>query len=201
MKAILTASVIVIFIVVFLWILTGQWMTDGVEPKANGSKDYAIILGAKVNGETPSLSLQYRLDAALDYAIQFPHVYLILSGGQGARGARGKGGIHAAAGRMAVPLDATASEHAVLRWHHAVHNLRSCGDTGADRASVASDAASDSPSRANSGERDRDRLERPGAGDRLAGRRSRPVGPRRPPSQVGRRHRPAAQPVKAADTL
>ncbi|MBO1913407.1 hypothetical protein J4G37_52425, partial [Microvirga sp. 3-52] len=68
MKASLTVSVIVIFIVVFLWILTGQWMVDGVEPKANGSKDYAIILGAKVNGEIPSLSLQYRMDAALDYA-------------------------------------------------------------------------------------------------------------------------------------
>jgi uncharacterized SAM-binding protein YcdF (DUF218 family) len=59
-------------------------MADGLEPKASGSNDYAIILGAKVNGEIPSLSLQYRLDAALDYAIQYPHVYLILSGGQGA---------------------------------------------------------------------------------------------------------------------
>ena len=37
-----------------------------------------------MNGEIPSLSLQYRLEAALDYAKQFPHVYLILSGGQGA---------------------------------------------------------------------------------------------------------------------
>ncbi|QUW22045.1 YdcF family protein [Sporosarcina sp. Marseille-Q4063] len=59
-------------------------MADGVDPKANGTKGYAIILGAKVNGEIPSLSLQYRLDAALDYAQQYPHVYLILSGGQGA---------------------------------------------------------------------------------------------------------------------
>ncbi len=47
------------------------------------SNDYAVILGAKVNGEIPSLSLQFRLDAALEYAIQYPHVYLILSGGQG----------------------------------------------------------------------------------------------------------------------
>ncbi|WP_246231530.1 YdcF family protein [Sporosarcina jiandibaonis] len=55
-----------------------------MKPKASGSNEYAIILGAKVNGEIPSLSLQYRLDAALDYAQQHPHVYLILSGGQGA---------------------------------------------------------------------------------------------------------------------
>lgn len=59
-------------------------MKEGLEQKANGSNDYAIILGAKVNGETPSLSLQYRLDAALDYAKLYPHVNLILSGGQGA---------------------------------------------------------------------------------------------------------------------
>ena len=84
MRVTLTVSIIVIFIVIFLWILTGSWIEDGLEPRANGSNDYAIILGAKVNGEKPSLSLQYRLDAALDYAKQYPHVYLILSGGQGA---------------------------------------------------------------------------------------------------------------------
>ena len=83
MKVTLITSIIIIFIVIFLWILTGSWIEDGLEPKANGSNDYAVILGAKVNGEIPSLSLQYRLDAALDYATQYPHVYLILSGGQG----------------------------------------------------------------------------------------------------------------------
>ena len=83
MKIILTTSILVIFIVIFLWILTGSWIEDGLEPLADGSNDYAVILGAKVNGEIPSLSLQFRLDAALEYAIQYPHVYLILSGGQG----------------------------------------------------------------------------------------------------------------------
>lgn len=51
--------------------------------KADGSYDYVIILGAKVNGEIPSLSLRYRLESAVDYAIQYPHVKLVLSGGQG----------------------------------------------------------------------------------------------------------------------
>jgi uncharacterized SAM-binding protein YcdF (DUF218 family) len=67
----------------FLWILTGKWMADGQKPIADGTNDYAIVLGAKVNGETPSLSLRYRLEATLNYANQYPHVKLVLSGGQG----------------------------------------------------------------------------------------------------------------------
>lgn len=54
-----------------------------MEPEADGSNEYAIVLGAKVNGEVPSLSLHYRMDAALDYANKYPHVKLVLSGGQG----------------------------------------------------------------------------------------------------------------------
>lgn len=68
---------------VTLWAITGKWMRDGLEPTADGTKEFAIVLGAKVNGETPSLSLKYRLDAALNYANEHPNVYLILSGGQG----------------------------------------------------------------------------------------------------------------------
>ncbi|MBS4206851.1 YdcF family protein [Bacillus sp. FJAT-50079] len=66
-----------------LWLMTGNWIQTGKRPIANGEHPYAIILGAKVNGETPSLSLQYRLDAALQYAEKHPHVTFILSGGQG----------------------------------------------------------------------------------------------------------------------
>lgn len=67
----------------FLWILTGKWIADGKKPKADGTYEYAIVLGAKVNGETPSLSLQYRLEAALQYAEKYSFVKLVLSGGQG----------------------------------------------------------------------------------------------------------------------
>lgn len=66
-----------------LWILTGKWIADGKKPEADGTYDYALVLGAKVNGEIPSLSLQYRLEAALRYAKQHPNVKLVLSGGQG----------------------------------------------------------------------------------------------------------------------
>lgn len=68
---------------ILFWGITGKWLADGLKPEANGTYDYAIILGAKVNKEVPSVSLQYRLDAALTYALEYTHVQLVLSGGQG----------------------------------------------------------------------------------------------------------------------
>ncbi|WP_069201792.1 YdcF family protein [Bacillus niameyensis] len=73
----------IVIILIMIWIKTGNWMIAGQSPLANGDNKYAIILGAKVNGTVPSLSLQYRLESALDYAKQYPHVTFILSGGQG----------------------------------------------------------------------------------------------------------------------
>lgn len=78
----LVGSLFFIFCI-FLWLLTGKWLNSGLEPKAKGDNDYAIILGAKVNGTIPSLSLQYRLESALKYAYDYPNVTFILSGGQG----------------------------------------------------------------------------------------------------------------------
>ncbi len=45
--------------------------------------DYLIILGAKVNGTYPSLTLQYRIDAAALYLRDNPGTLAIASGGQG----------------------------------------------------------------------------------------------------------------------
>ncbi|WP_425432893.1 YdcF family protein [Fredinandcohnia onubensis] len=53
---------------------------DAAPPK---NADYLIILGAKVNGEIPSLALQYRIDAAAEYAKENKHTLLIASGGMG----------------------------------------------------------------------------------------------------------------------
>lgn len=78
-----TSTVIGVILLVLSWHVTGKWLSEGLDPKADGTNKYAIILGAKVNGEVPSLSLQYRLDAALAYANDFPHTVLVLSGGQG----------------------------------------------------------------------------------------------------------------------
>lgn len=45
---------------------------------------YMVVLGAKVNGTSPSLSLNDRITAAYDYLTAHPNTTAILSGGQGA---------------------------------------------------------------------------------------------------------------------
>lgn len=46
--------------------------------------DFVVVLGAKVNGTTPSRSLHYRLEAAIEYHTIHPNATIIVSGGQGA---------------------------------------------------------------------------------------------------------------------
>nr|WP_255723494.1 YdcF family protein [Sporosarcina sp. ACRSL] len=79
----ITIGIAAILFGIGTWLLLGKWMADGQKPVADGTNEYAIILGAKVNGETPSLTLRYRLEEALSYAEAHPHVKFILSGGQG----------------------------------------------------------------------------------------------------------------------
>lgn len=50
---------------------------------ADPEASYLIVLGAGVNGETPSLSLLNRLEAAKEYLNNFPESKAILSGAQG----------------------------------------------------------------------------------------------------------------------
>ncbi|PIC62887.1 vancomycin resistance protein [Sporosarcina sp. P13] len=65
------------------WMIPGERIHKAQQFKADGTYDYAVILGAKVNGEVPSLSLRYRLEEALAYANRYPNVKFVLSGGQG----------------------------------------------------------------------------------------------------------------------
>ena len=73
-----------VIVAVSFWFVSGKWIAKGLEDRADGTNEYAIVLGAKVKKDGPSLSLRYRLESALAYANEFPHVRLILSGGQGA---------------------------------------------------------------------------------------------------------------------
>lgn len=50
---------------------------------AAGNYRFVLILGAKVNGTSPSRALKHRIDVAADYAKIHPHVELIATGGQG----------------------------------------------------------------------------------------------------------------------
>ena len=63
-------------------------LTEAVIIRASlGEKDqksqYIVVLGAKVNGTEPSISLADRITAAYDYLTENPQVIAILSGGQG----------------------------------------------------------------------------------------------------------------------
>lgn len=49
------------------------------EPEA----DYVLLLGAKVNGTTPSKSLMYRINGAYDYLVDNPSAKVIVCGGKG----------------------------------------------------------------------------------------------------------------------
>ena len=51
--------------------------------KPEDTIEYIIVLGARVKGETPSLSLQYRIDTAAEFLLNHPSCVAILSGGQG----------------------------------------------------------------------------------------------------------------------
>ncbi|MBD7908087.1 YdcF family protein [Sporosarcina gallistercoris] len=71
------------FMIFVWWFATGHAMKEAQLKRADGSYSIAVVLGAKVNGTTPSLALRYRLEAALSYAESHPNVTLVLSGGQG----------------------------------------------------------------------------------------------------------------------
>ncbi|AZB42715.1 YdcF family protein [Bacillus sp. FJAT-42376] len=53
------------------------------QAKPVSNADYLIVLGAKVNGDVPSLALKYRIDAAADYMANHPKTTAIVSGGRG----------------------------------------------------------------------------------------------------------------------
>jgi len=77
-----------VFAVFLGLVLTVCFLTEAVIIRASlGSPEqacqYMVVLGAKVNGTEPSISLSDRINAAYDYLTENPGVIAILSGGQG----------------------------------------------------------------------------------------------------------------------
>ena len=50
---------------------------------ADDQRDYLIVLGAAVYGDQPSLTLQRRMEGAMDYLDRYPDAVAIVSGGMG----------------------------------------------------------------------------------------------------------------------
>jgi len=63
-------------------LLLGMILYEGRQT-ADGRSDYILVLGARVRGETITLSLKERLDTAYTFWSRYPDSTLILSGGQG----------------------------------------------------------------------------------------------------------------------
>lgn len=62
---------------------TGVWIGSCAKGTDDPKADFVIVLGAGVNGESPSRSLSERLTAAQAYLEQYPDAIAILSGGKG----------------------------------------------------------------------------------------------------------------------
>ena len=70
-------------IFVLLFLVIESFIVKGFFERGSKDLDYIILLGAKVNGTTPSLSLQYRILEAGNYLMENQGTVAILSGGQG----------------------------------------------------------------------------------------------------------------------
>lgn len=63
--------------------IEGVLLSHGEADNSNLPVDAVIVLGAGVNGETPSAALWSRIRAAEDYLGRHPDIPVVLSGGQG----------------------------------------------------------------------------------------------------------------------
>lgn len=83
-KIALSIATIVAVLLIMLAILLSVCMIKAVNHKPPVNADYpVIVLGCKVNGDTPSRMLRYRLEAAKAYLECHPDAVCVVSGGQG----------------------------------------------------------------------------------------------------------------------
>lgn len=73
---------IVCVIIIFFGVVEG-FIISAMNAKPDKNLDYIIVLGAQVDGNVPSLPLQYRIDEAEKYLKENPKTIAVLSGGQG----------------------------------------------------------------------------------------------------------------------
>lgn len=75
--------VVTVFFGVCLLMVTAAQISNAQAGEKTREVSYILVLGAKVNGETPSDNLQCRIDAAYAYLTAHPDTVAILSGGRG----------------------------------------------------------------------------------------------------------------------
>lgn len=78
-----TIFICILIVGAILAVITGTGILKSSKGSPDPEADYAIVLGAGVNGTQPSASLWERIKAAKSYAEAYPKAILILSGSQG----------------------------------------------------------------------------------------------------------------------
>ena len=81
-KCVLIILAVLVVVAIVLAIVITVCMLSASANQSDGSVT-VVVLGCKVNGETPSLTLRDRLDAATAYLNAHPEVNCVVSGGQG----------------------------------------------------------------------------------------------------------------------
>lgn len=78
-KKIMSIVLIIILLYLIPLFLVFANRNQTIDSKVN----YLIVLGAKVNDDSPSKVLKERLDQAYDYHLRYPKTKIVVSGGQG----------------------------------------------------------------------------------------------------------------------
>ena len=81
-KCVLIILAVLVVVAIVLAIVITVCMFSASAHQSDGNVT-VVVLGCKVNGETPSLTLRDRLDAATAYLNAHPEVNCVVSGGQG----------------------------------------------------------------------------------------------------------------------
>ncbi len=82
-RLIKTVLIIIYAAAVVFFCVMGAILSSTAHQKAGYNKDVLIVLGCAVRGDKVSLTLKYRLDAALEYLEHSPDTHVIVSGGKG----------------------------------------------------------------------------------------------------------------------
>lgn len=107
---------------VLVFAVTERSILNAAQSHSDEQADAVIVLGAGVNGTTPSLALQSRIDAAEAYLTKYPEIPAVLSGGQG----RGEDITEARAMYRALVADGVNPDRLILeeRSTNTVENFR-----------------------------------------------------------------------------
>lgn len=77
-------TLVLIMLILFIVVEINIFSHHRGDSEIPDSVQTVIVLGCKVNGETPSLMLRYRLEATLQWLNEHPDSVAVLCGGQGA---------------------------------------------------------------------------------------------------------------------